>query len=563
MAEKSKNFYSKMDTVLSINIDGVDLNDRKKVEEINNLVERKVKVYVEKLKSSHTKFLDEDFGPEEGGISTGPNPCMARPCLPLQEAKYPRPEDLRWDRPVYDDNYFSSETGEGGEEEGNESVEDEVDEFEDDLIGVSSFDNICEDEVWCKHGSLFVDGTSSGDVIQGQLGDCWFLGALAVMGAHESLLHQCFWKADSFKNYGLFVVRFFKGCEVIFVIIDDRLPVKRRDGKIIFAACKDPNELWVPLIEKAYAKLHGCYKALIGGYSHNALADMTGFSPKLMVLKPGFTGYSENLNKEEVWSMLMRYKSWDCLMGTSIQSDPKANLKVEAEAGLGLHMGHAYSFLGLDTIQDEKRPGGVVRLVKLRNPWGRGEWEGAYGDRSEERERDEINKELEKFRTAHEDIEVNFMDGTFFMPFDDWIERFTSLFVAINFPPSWTGKRTSGFWTGESGGNREMGSWISNPKVKFAVKGKKGEFKRVFVGLYTHDSRLTLGFDYYKDPLYSTPLAFDIITADEFELPHGSAPMSLEAVKQKPMPLNSALHVHPRQWLIRHRLTRSLHSRTY
>ena len=341
------------------------------------------------------------------------------------------------------------------------------------------------------------------------------------MGAHESLLHQCFWKADSFKGYGLFVVRFFKGCEVIFVIIDDRLPVKRRDGKIIFAACKDPNELWVPLIEKAYAKLHGCYKALIGGYSHNALADMTGFSPKLMVLKPGFTGYSENLNKEEVWSMLMRYKSWDCLMGTSIQSDPKANLKVEAEAGLGLHMGHAYSFLGLDTIQDEKRPGGVVRLVKLRNPWGRGEWEGAYGDRSEERERDEINKELEKFRTAHEDIEVNFMDGTFFMPFDDWIERFTSLFVAINFPPSWTGKRTSGFWTGESGGNREMGSWISNPKVKFAVKGKKGEFKRVFVGLYTHDSRLTLGFDYYKDPLYSTPLAFDIITADEFELPHG------------------------------------------
>ena len=40
MAEKSKNFYSKMDTVLSINIDGVDLNDRKKVEEINNLVKK-------------------------------------------------------------------------------------------------------------------------------------------------------------------------------------------------------------------------------------------------------------------------------------------------------------------------------------------------------------------------------------------------------------------------------------------------------------------------------------------------------------------------------------------
>ncbi len=520
MTEKSKNFFSKMDTVLSINIDGVDLNDRKKVEEINSLVEKKVKGYVEKLKSSHTKFIDEDFGPD-GGDKYGAKSLYGTAMPAPAGSKYPRPDDLRWDRPVYDDNYFTSETAEADGEEGDEGAEDDIDEFEDDFGGASSFEDAGEDEVWCKHGSLFLDGTSSGDVIQGQLGDCWFLGALAVMGAHESLLHQCFWKADSFKNYGLFVIRFFKGCEVIFVIIDDRIPVKQRDGKIIFAACKDPNELWVPLVEKAYAKLHGCYKALIGGYSHNALSDMTGFAPKLMVLKPGFTGYSESLDKEEVWSMLTRYKDWNCLMGTSIQSNPKANQKVEAEAGLGLHMGHAYSFLGLDTIKDPKRAGGEVRLVKLRNPWGRGEWEGAYGDRSEEREREEINKELEKFRSAHEDIEVNFMDGTFFMPYEDWIERFTSLFVAINFPSSWTGKRTSGFWAGESGGNREMGSWISNPKVKVGIKGKRGEFKRVFVGIYTHDSRLTLGFDYYKDPLYSTPLAFDIITADEFELPHG------------------------------------------
>lgn len=49
----------------------------------------------------------------------------------------------------------------------------------------------------------------------------------------------------------------------------------------------------MPLIEKAYAKLHGCYKALIGGYVHNAIADLTGFPPELLVLKKGHAGFIE------------------------------------------------------------------------------------------------------------------------------------------------------------------------------------------------------------------------------------------------------------------------------
>ena len=30
------------------------------------------------------------------------------------------------------------------------------------------------------------------------------------MGANEKLLKECFWRGDDFRNYGLFVVRFFK-----------------------------------------------------------------------------------------------------------------------------------------------------------------------------------------------------------------------------------------------------------------------------------------------------------------------------------------------------------------
>jgi hypothetical protein len=43
-----------------------------------------------------------------------------------------------------------------------------------------------------------------------------------------------------------------------YVVMDDRLPVGDSSSpKLVFARCKDENELWVPLVEKAYAKLHG------------------------------------------------------------------------------------------------------------------------------------------------------------------------------------------------------------------------------------------------------------------------------------------------------------------
>ena len=38
-------------------------------------------------------------------------------------------------------------------------------------------------------------------------------------------------------------------------------------------------ETWVPLIEKAYAKLHGNYDHLNGGSEAEALEELTGFVP--------------------------------------------------------------------------------------------------------------------------------------------------------------------------------------------------------------------------------------------------------------------------------------------
>jgi hypothetical protein len=134
---------------------------------------------IDKLKQSHTKFEDPDFGPTEkdeyGAISFygngKPDPAGS---------KYPSPDTLKWERPRYDDKIFEEGSGkkegeegaggengeaeEKGEEKAEEEEDDEDDEEEDDDYGFGFGGG--EDDIWCKHGRLFLDGSSSGDVIQ-------------------------------------------------------------------------------------------------------------------------------------------------------------------------------------------------------------------------------------------------------------------------------------------------------------------------------------------------------------------------------------------------------------
>jgi len=58
------------------------------------------------------------------------------------------------------------------------------------------------------------------------------------------------------------------------VLVDDHFPVSK-DNSLLFSRALG-NQLWVSLVEKAYAKLHGSFNSMGGGHAYQGMADLTG-----------------------------------------------------------------------------------------------------------------------------------------------------------------------------------------------------------------------------------------------------------------------------------------------
>ena len=69
---------------------------------------------------------------------------------------------------------------------------------------------------------------------------------------------------------------------------------------------KDPNEFWMSLLEKAYAKIHGSYEALDAGFMNESLVDLTGAAPGSVQILDLFAACMENgrPNKDKALKLL-------------------------------------------------------------------------------------------------------------------------------------------------------------------------------------------------------------------------------------------------------------------
>ena len=81
---------------------------------------------------------------------------------------------------------------------------------------------------------------------------------------------------------GQYDVNITKNGEKIEIKVDDQFPC--RYDRPIFSK-NNGNELWVLVLEKAWAKLHGSYRRIESGWAYYAFRDLTGAPAYSYVVK--------------------------------------------------------------------------------------------------------------------------------------------------------------------------------------------------------------------------------------------------------------------------------------
>ena len=353
-----------------------------------------------------------------------------------------------------------------------------------------------DDIIWlrpsefCEYPELFKDGVEPGDVIQGQLNDCWILSSLSILANHQKLLAKLF-ASTSNAHLGLYVCKFYKNGAWETVIVDDRIPFSMKEQRPVFARCKDPDEIWVMILEKAYAKLHGCYEALDGGEIDYGLRDLTGGQPHEIDLNLDFV--QKSASDGQIFGLDSESGGHIILLGTAVIEQGAA--MAAGEGNNGLLTNHAYSILKVSQQIPDKV------LVQLRNPWGsKGEWNGDWSDKWDGWAQHEDKKEALGYKDAD--------DGTFWMAAEDVVKVFSVLYLCDIVPKTWSTIRMSGEWKGESAGgcmnNRK--TWGNNPVFKFT--GSSEGSIRAQIVLTQPDARLLPSSDPSNRNDYAQSIGF-------------------------------------------------------
>ncbi|MBL8919556.1 MAG: hypothetical protein JNJ54_11885 [Myxococcaceae bacterium] len=200
-----------------------------------------------------------------------------------------------------------------------------------------------------RAGQLTVDGFGMDDALQGQVGDCYLIAALAAVAKSKPELLA---KAIKANDDGTYTVTFYERKTKtgkpapVQVTVDGTFAT--RGSTLEYGAARSTKELWPLIFEKAYASWKGGFDAIEGGMSATALEALTG-------KKPDWFPVDDAFGSADIFKKLKAV----CASGAAVVALSKPWDPSEQ----GIVSDHAYTLLGV-----EEKAG--KQFVTLRNPWG-------------------------------------------------------------------------------------------------------------------------------------------------------------------------------------------------
>lgn len=322
---------------------------------------------------------------------------------------------------------------------------------------------------YADDADYFKSTAGCGLVRDGPLNDAWLLGVFAAIALHPDNLIENLFASESihaFKRFGVFSCRFYKNGAWVTVTTDTRVPysLELQDddlypskgsptpGNVLYGGSLNKNEVFLPFLEKAYAKLHGSYQVLAeatggGGTSGKileAFLDCTGGSVHRVDLHEERLRQGDDVaNSLALWKKMLRFKRKKCILtaqlrqlsfnsydmtATGIIKNRQYVVQHVKEVGLSSATGGGGASAGMGTGPGAAAAATTLRFVKLKNVWGRGMWKGEWSnDDSKWEEHIQVENALRSDPTC--EFSRSGIDGCFWMVWEDFLDTFNELFV--------------------------------------------------------------------------------------------------------------------------------------
>lgn len=244
------------------------------------------------------------------------------------------------------------------------------------------------------------DKIEPNSIQQGCLCNSYFLSALSSLAENPERIQRCF-VSQELNEVGCYAIELFLNGEKTEIVIDDYLPVYKDSTDLAFSTSTG-DDIWVQLLEKAWAKANGGYDKIVFGLSGEVLRAITG--------APTFVFSHEACKPDDLWKQLKSGIRANYAMLVSLDAEDYNYDEEDCVSNF------SYTIIGTYKVNTSK---GNVKLIKIRNPWGNFEWKGDWSDSS-------------RLWTPNIKEEVEWEsneNGIFYMSIEDYHENFVSTVI--------------------------------------------------------------------------------------------------------------------------------------